>query len=185
MGARLVKMAYAYAVDIPLKPNEFRLLAFMALSALDADESPRYFDSREASALALGRRVEDDSEDISEADKRERLAAFEAVKTAIRGLVAVGAIVRVKSGRSGQRAEFAIRLSPMESMRTPEYRRRSGEGKSFPARKENPSPLGREFLPSGEGKSFPQGTTQEPREQTEGTRSPNRTISLARVDEVA
>ena len=98
MGSRLVKRAYAYAVDVPLHPNEFRLLAWMCLTALDEDTPPRYFDSREASALALGRRVPDE-------DTPERSAGLEAVKVAIRGLTAVGAVRRRKHGHRGQRAE--------------------------------------------------------------------------------
>lgn len=182
MGARLVKLAYAYAVDVPLKPNEFRLLAYMALTSLDEEASPRYFDSRESSALALGRRVEDDRDDLSDQERRDRDAAFEAIKVATRGLVELGAIVRLKSGRSGRRAEFAIRLSPMETMRTAEYKRRVGEGSAFPARKGPPSPKGRHSLPRQEGSAFPQGTTQEPQGQTRGNTSPNSTTSLAAVD---
>lgn len=182
MGARLVKQAFGYAVDIPLNPNEFRLLAYMALTALDEDSTPRYFDSRESSALALGRRVVDAGYG-DETDARKRAAAFEAVKVAIRGLCAIGAITCVKSGKGGQRAEFALNLDVLRSRRTTEFVTRSQrEGSPFPAKKAHPSPVGRLTLPSPEGSIFPQGTTQEPQRTDEGITPSDGTDSLAAVD---
>lgn len=101
MGARLVGKAYAFAANNPLKPNEFRLLAWMALTAKDTDQPPRYFASREESALGLGIFV-------SDAEPGKRDSAFELVRKAIAGLVDAEAIERVKRGRVGQRAEFTI-----------------------------------------------------------------------------
>jgi len=184
MGAGLVKSAYAYACDVPLSPNEFRLLAFMALTALDREERPRYFDSREASALGLGRRIVDEGQG-TDAEKRERAAALEAVKVALRGLVSVGAIVRVRGGRSGQRAEYALVLDVATSRSTLEFRRRAAEGRTFRGKKVPPSPKRRTVLPSVEGGTFPQGRTQETQGQTPGNTSPEATTSRAPVDSEA
>jgi hypothetical protein len=111
MGAQLARLAYAWAVDRTVKPNEMRLLVFMALTALDADNPPRYFASRESSAVALGRRlperVEESDPTFSSVEK-ERDAAFSRVKVATQGLVKSGAIRNVKRGREGQRAEYAL-----------------------------------------------------------------------------
>jgi len=174
MGSRLVKRAYAYAVDVPLHPNEFRLLAWMCLTALDEDSPPRYFDSREASALALGRRVPDE-------ETPERSAAFESVKVAIRGLTTVGAIRRRKQGHRGQRAEFDIVLDVEASRATPECRRRQ-EGSPFPKKKGGPSPIRRLTLPLSEGSPFPQGTTRSKKEPTDEIPPLNGTTSPGPVD---
>lgn len=154
VGAGLVKLTFAYATDVPLNPNEFRLLTFMALTALDADDPPRYFDSREASAVGIGRRVSDDPQ------APERIAAFEAVKVATRGLTALGAIDRVKAGHRGQRAEYAIRLDVARTRTTEEFRRRA-KVRPSPFPKADPSPIRRLILPHPEGSPFPQGRTEE------------------------
>lgn len=163
MGAQLVSRAYAYAARVHLKPNEFRLLAFMALTALDADNPPRYFASRGQSALALGRMVSDDPSDP------ETAAAFQRVKEAVAGLVAVGAIERTKRGREGQRAEFLILLPgtefvPLEST-------------------ENVHLVSTESVRQPVRITYPQGTTQEPlQEPRPRTTSPVVHISRAPVD---
>lgn len=111
-GAVFVYMAREQAAGRALPPNERVLLLFMAHTARDTDVPPRYFGSRERSAMGLGRTVPDAPMlDDPEFDQktRERDNAFSAVKTAIRGLVERGAIERLRRGRAGQRAEFAIR----------------------------------------------------------------------------
>ncbi len=113
MGAQLVAAAYAFGAQHRLKPNEKLLLIFMALTALDTDQAPRYFAARESSALALGRLVPDAPEpDDPRAEEinAERAAAFQRVKEATAGLIKAKAIERVRSGRTGQRAEFVLRL---------------------------------------------------------------------------
>jgi hypothetical protein len=182
VGAKLIKRAYIYAIDVPLTPNEFRLLNWMALTALDEDVTPRYFDSRESSALALGRRVVDDGYG-DEADQRYRAAAFEAVKVAYRGLVNLRAITRIKAGRNGQRTEYAIHLDVLITRTTEEFARRSSkEGRTFPQRKVEPSAKGRSDLPVGEGSTFTQGTRRNHRGTTAGTTSPNASTSPAPVE---
>lgn len=165
----------AYGVDVPLKPNEFRLLVAMALTALDGDTPPRYFDSREASAVALGRRVPDalpaDHPDFRLVDD-ERKAAFSAVRQAIDGLVKLEAIERLKAATNGRRAEFALRLDADDTQRTSEFGRRNGNDgrrKSLsPERRKSLSLQRRKSLHPGIENSYPleRGTTQEP---TRGT----------------
>lgn len=181
MGARLVKQAIAFAVDVPLRGNEFRLLIHMAVTALDEDDPPRYFDSRESSALALGRRVPDGGS--AEADA-ERGAAFQAVKVAVAGLVAVGALRRLKQGKAGQRAEFAIALDLGAARSSAEYRRRRGVGNSYPRSVGNSYPTGY-AIPTAEGYAVP--TPKEPlrnhKDQTTGiSASTSSTTSLGHVE---
>lgn len=188
MGLRLVGEVMSYRVDVPLHANEFGLLIGMAYTARDSDDPPRYYDSREASALALGRRVPDahpGDQGCRCSDCRSRAAAFEAVKVALRGLVALGAVERVRRARAGQRAEYAIVLDLGITRRTDEYRIRQGKGE--------PSKEGRASLPLEEGRAFQQGKGEpSPKEKqgnhsgrTTGKTSPNSTISLAAVDNSA
>lgn len=183
MGAQLVKAAYVFALSWPLKPNEFRLLAYMALTAKDTDAQPRYFAARESSALALGRRVEDapHPDDPRAAEiERDRSAAFARVKVATSGLVRAGAIKSIRRGREGQRAEYALLLRPVES------------GPISMPRGSESDPLGRsEYVPlAGSNsdqqhgrKATPQGTSEEPPEDRyPGTISLNSTTSLGAVD---
>lgn len=183
MGAMLVSRTFAYAVDVPLRPNEKHLLLFMALTALDTDSTPRYFASREESAIALGRRVPD-AAPRGEPDAPERVAALEAVKVAIRGLVKLDAIVQLKRAYAGvQRPEFELCIDIARTRKTDEFRER--------VRKAQPSPIRRLSLPESkaqpsgfEGSAFPQGTTGT-KGTTGGRTSPNETTSLEPVDNFA
>jgi len=138
VGATLTGEAFAYAarehaVGRPLPHNERLLLLFMAHTALDADKPPRYFGSRERSAVALGRMVPDEPPaDQPDRDRlmRERHNAFSLVKSATRGLVDRGAIERVRVGRAGQRAEFVLRFPG-----------NSAAGPSMPLRRTSSMPL--------------------------------------------
>lgn len=184
MGAQLVGQAYVFALDHSLTANEMRLLAWMALHALDGDATPKYFMGREQTAIGLGRRIPDaprpDDPNGAEVE-RQRTAAFEAIKTATRGLVKAGAIRNVMRGREGRRAEFQLTLTPVDNLLPLEMRGR----KNLPLKGRKNLPLaGRKFLPGGEGKTFPQGTTEEPlEEQHGGPTSTRRTTSLAEVHE--
>lgn len=192
MGVKLVKRAYAYRVDVPLHPNEFALLGYMAATALDADNPPRYFDSREASALALGRRVPDQPDGHPTKSPacpcpvcRARRAAFESVRVALRGLVSVGAIERIKVGRAGQRAEYALRLDVSRSRLTKEYRARLDTeqawrqvaGPAWPTIQGASGPQSQ----SAPGPKEGQRRTQEP---TRGITSVDSTTPLGRVVQV-
>jgi hypothetical protein len=144
-----------------LKPTEFRLLVHMALTALDTDAVPTYFGSRELSAHGLGRALPPSASDS------ERASAFQAVKVATSGLLAAGAIRRVRRGREGARARFVLEFahSPSDSGRA--------EGREFlplastdslPLAGRNSLPLtGRDFLPD----EYEIPTPKEPQEPQE------------------
>lgn len=190
MGARLVAKAIAYAVDVPLKPNEFRLLVGMSLTALDQDSPPRYFDSREASSITLGRRVRDevhpDDPDHAEIEL-ERNAAFSAVKQAVSGLIKLQAIRRLRMGsRYAGRAEFALTLDVDETRATDEFRKRNEASrgrKSLPLAGRESLPLeGRKSLLLGVGDPYPLGEVRNHKEQGAGEMGTNASTSLDPVD---
>lgn len=188
MGARLVKLTYVYAADIPLNPSEFRLLIWMSMTALDDDPTPRYFDSRESSALALGRRVVDDGYGDEE-DQRERAAAFEAVRVALKGLVALGAVDHIKRGRNGHRSEYAIRLDVLASRQSAEFTKRRAKvrpkpGSAWTQTQVEPGLKPRPDLGSNPGSACPSGTTEEPQGTTARTTTGNGTTSPGAVDNV-
>ncbi|MFC7927690.1 hypothetical protein [Microbacterium laevaniformans] len=187
MGANLVGRVFAYRAVVPvLNPTEFELLTYMALTALDSGQPPIYFDSREASALALGRivpnAVQPEDPDFDEVD-RERTAAFQRVKVAVQGLIALGAIQRVRQGGNGRRAEYAIMLNAPASLSTDEFRKRALKVRRTTLTGVRPTYRlgygGR--TPQGYGERTPyenrggQGTTG-------GTTSPNASTSLGPVD---
>lgn len=98
MGAGNV--ARAYAVWSHLPDREFRLLALMALTALDepngSQPARHYFGGRDHLALALGRKPD--------------TAGIRAVQRAIAGLVNAGAIERTCHARDGQRQVYRLNL---------------------------------------------------------------------------
>lgn len=153
MGAQLVGKAFAFAVATSLKPNEKTLLIWMAFTALDSDQPPRYFASREESAYGLGRMVADrnTSDPVALA---ERASAFQLVKVATQGLVESGAIERVERGRSGHRAVFALTFRGKGALPI--------ERKSRLPRNSKPS------LPDGVSATYPLGTTDESQEELPG-----------------
>ncbi|WP_181110602.1 helix-turn-helix domain-containing protein [Rathayibacter sp. AY1B8] len=100
----------------PVKHHEMRVLLWMAHTARDTDTPPRYFGSRETTALAPGYMLPDqpnptDPEAAVKNAERER--GFQRVKVAVSGLVKLGAIARLHSGRDGRSAEFEITLGTM------------------------------------------------------------------------
>lgn len=111
MGGQLVRLAWAVAVRVELKPHEVMLLLGMADTALDTDPNPRYFASRETSAYFLGRFVPDEpdpSHPDAEAIRLEREAAFKSVQRAVRGLTRAGVVELRRTPRIGQRAEYSL-----------------------------------------------------------------------------
>ncbi|MCM3779871.1 hypothetical protein [Microbacterium hydrocarbonoxydans] len=184
MGAGLVGRAIAYGADIQLNPNEFRLLVGMCLTALDADKPPRYFDSREALALILGRRVPDYAPE-DEDGERERDAAFKAVKVALNGLVKLGAIKRYRVGGNGRRAVYDLVLDATASQRTAEHRARKVGGRSAsPAGVRSTSQLGDAQPPVGGRSQSPLGGKEKQERQEESDRL-NGTTSLEPMDNFA
>lgn len=115
MGASNVALVFAYWGALPGAP--FRLLTFMALTALDADDPPRFWGGRDALAQALGRSVppepdDDDDSDEAAAVRRQRKRAHEAVRIGLKELVATGAVTVAKEARAGRRAEYRLHLTP-------------------------------------------------------------------------
>ncbi len=111
MGLKLVKRAFATFATVKVSADARNVLIWMALTARDDDDPPRYFARREETCYALGRMVPDapapdapDREQIA----RERAAAFQRLKVVIGELVAAGLLERVKRGQRNQRAEYAL-----------------------------------------------------------------------------
>jgi hypothetical protein len=104
MGLYAAKNAVLVAARLGLGNGAARLLLTMALECWDDEDNPagqqprRYFAGREHSAIALGFLAPDNGSE----------AAFRAVKRTIRELVNSGAIVRVRTGRNGQRSEYEL-----------------------------------------------------------------------------
>ena len=119
MGASNVKAVYAQWGD--LTNNAFRLLAYMALVSMDADNPPRYWGGREDLAAALGREVPPENDDDPEVT-RKRNVAFKAQRDATGVLSQRGAIKAIKNARGGQRQEWALNLrrSQVHENRAPE-----------------------------------------------------------------
>jgi hypothetical protein len=108
MGAGNAKKAYAYWGDLPDGP--LRLLVFMSLTALDADEPPTFHRGREALAVGMGRKVADrQTEDPDEVAARRR--AFKAVDRMICALRDAGAITQLRPAGPGHAAVYALNLS--------------------------------------------------------------------------
>lgn len=104
MGLYAAKNAVLVAARLELGNGAARLLLTMALECWDDEDNPasqlprRYFAGREHSAIALGFLAPDNGSE----------AAFRSVKRTIRELVDAGAIVRVRTGRNGQRSEYEL-----------------------------------------------------------------------------
>ena len=104
MGAGNVKLVYARWAGLPDLP--FRVLAYMALVAMDEDAKPCFWGGWESLALAAGRVVPDRSDD-AEVTKARR-AALKAVNAAVKTLVDRGA-VRVKTPAApGRNATYEL-----------------------------------------------------------------------------
>ncbi len=105
MGAGNVGLVYARWGKLPHAP--FRVLAYMALRTLDDDDPPMFWGGRESLAVALGRIVPKPQDEQS---KRERKAAFEAVKDVTSTLRRFGAIELVEEARPKRNAVYALNL---------------------------------------------------------------------------
>lgn len=168
MGAQLVGQAFVFASKVSLKPNETRLLLWMCLHALDSDRPPRYFAARESSAFGLGRRVPDIPDPLdpdAAAIEAARLAAFQRVKMATQGLVKAHAITRLRRGREGTRAEFAITLDGSVVVARPSFE----STQDVPPESTQDVPPSDLFnVPPRGRQTYPQGTTNEYKEPSTG-----------------
>lgn len=105
MGAGNVGLVYARWGHLPHAP--FRVLAYMALRTLDDGDPPRFWGGRESLAVALGRLVPKPEDEQS---RRERKAAFEAVKEVTATLRRLGAIEIIEPARPTRNAVYALNL---------------------------------------------------------------------------
>lgn len=173
MGAQLVGQAFAFAARHQLKSNEALLLLFMAHTALDADDPPRYFASRERSAIAIGRMVPDvPAADDPDSDKlnAERASVFELLRRATNGLLATGAVERLHGGRGGRTAEYVLRLSPEPNKKL------ALQSNKLLALSPN------DLLGAGPTKSWPLGTKEEPEGKGRGEMTGSRPSHLSAVE---
>lgn len=108
MGAGNAKKAYAYWGDLPDGP--LRLLVFMSLTAMDADDPPTFHRGREALAVGMGRTVAD-RQTGDPAEVAERRRAFKAVDRMICALKDAGAITQLRPAGPGHTAVYALNLS--------------------------------------------------------------------------
>jgi hypothetical protein len=116
MGATNVTLVYAHWTRLDGAP--FRVLIYMALVSLDADDPPRYFGGWEALANALGRQLPP-KDDPGQKAQRERAAAAEAVRVAVRQLTRAGAVSTLRPAGAGHRAEYALHLPAPEPQGEP------------------------------------------------------------------
>ena len=111
MGAANVAACYAmWGAELRTKHAAFRLLTFMANTALDTDDKPRFWGGRDALVYALGHTLPDVDDD-SEAAKKQRRSLYESVRQNLAELAAAGAIEQLVHARQGQRAEYALHLT--------------------------------------------------------------------------
>jgi hypothetical protein len=87
----------------------------MALVSLDADTPPMYFGRRDDLIRALGRDLPQPADDrapepIRAAVARVRHGHYNALSAVIKELIDAGAIERVRRGRPGYNARYALRL---------------------------------------------------------------------------
>lgn len=108
MGAGNAKKAYAYWGNLPDGP--LRLLVFMSLTAMDADNPPTFHRGREALAVGMGRMVAD-RQSTDPAEVAERRRAFKAVDRMICALKDAGAITQLRPAGPGHAAVYALNLS--------------------------------------------------------------------------
>jgi hypothetical protein len=107
MGAGNVKLVYARWGDLPDGP--MRLLLYMAVTAMDDGEQPRFWGGRDALAVAMGRMVPDKHTE-DDAEKLERALAFKAVNRTIAALRKAGAITAMSGAAPGHNAVYALNL---------------------------------------------------------------------------
>ncbi|MGW7301394.1 hypothetical protein [Streptomyces sp. NPDC054829] len=114
MGAANVKAVFARWGGLPHAP--FRVLVYMALVSLDADDKDRgmkarqFYGGREALALAMGRMVPEEDRDNADVT-RERHAAFAAVDRAVKVLTKEKAIKVLEAAGHYRPAKYELNLS--------------------------------------------------------------------------
>lgn len=162
MGAGNVKLVYARWADLDDAP--LRLLAYMAVIALDEGDSPRFWGGRDALALAIGRMVADrKTKDPAEIAERKR--AFKAVTRTLAILKDAGAITVLEPAAPGQNAVYALNLA---ARRTPLSGTHSG-GKRTPFSGTHSAPKAAQKAPAPTQNGPHSAGTTDPTQRVEWT----------------
>jgi hypothetical protein len=114
MGASNVQAVYTYWGDLP--DVAFRLLTYMALRSLDADDPPEFWEGREHLVNATGRPMRRGPKDAGKTPELLGRLDYESVRAAIAQLIAAGAISRVRKGAPGRTARYALHLLRVPAM---------------------------------------------------------------------
>lgn len=180
MGLKLIKRAFATFGDVHLSGDARTVLLYMAMTARDDGDPPRYFARREETVYVLGRRVPDrlpaTHPRAAEVD-RQRAAAFQRLKVVTAELVAAGFLERVKRGQRNQRAEYAIRLPHPFDAGTDSLPHEGTD--SLPR-------AGTEYVPQTVRNTYPQGDTGGTEDFTREEQPPvERASHLSDVDQGA
>lgn len=138
MGGANVKAVYGLWGDLP--DGALRLLAYMAVIALDEDDPPRFFGGRETMAYGMGWVVADKTTtDPVELGKRER--AFKSVHRLVSILKKAGAITTLVDAAPGRTAEYSLNLKVNRSLKSWDRSRpRSQKNGDHPEADEVPDP---------------------------------------------
>jgi len=107
VGATNALAAYARWHDLPDLPH--RVLVYMALRTMDADDPPLYWAGWEELAVAAGRMIPD-HDPHDKAVTKERRAALKSVSAVLRILRDRGAVRLATRPAPGRRAEYALNL---------------------------------------------------------------------------
>jgi hypothetical protein len=176
MGAGNAKKAYAYWGDLPDGP--LRLLVFMSLTALDADDPPTFHRGREALAVGMGRSVANrQTTDLAAVAERRR--AFKAVDRMICALKEAGAITQLRPAGPGHAAVYALNLSRNRTPITGDLFDETHPGQRGPkgaSVDEECTPVGGHDAPRSAGQRTPVSGTTHP-----GHRGPKEERSLRTV----
>jgi hypothetical protein len=151
MGYQNISLVFAHWGHLHNTP--FRLLTYMAFRARDTDVPPKFYEGREACAVALGRMTPaepapGDTSRRAEEYRKARRADFEAVRVATQALVKAGAISVSRLPGPRQTTAYVLSLTPSSVQAEPAEQPRvslptaqdeSGNdpGQSYPQREDN------------------------------------------------
>lgn len=152
MGYGNVSLVYARWGHLPDRPH--RLLGYMALRSRDEDDPPRFYEGREACALALGKMTPPEP---AAGDKTPRAVEirkmrrndFEAVAVAIRVLIREGAITQAVAPGPGRNAVYDLNIG-------------LATGKGYPGERDRVTPASVQGYPGQQVRVTPASTEVPP-----------------------
>jgi hypothetical protein len=113
MGSSNVALVYALWGHLP--DHAFRLLGYMALVTLDADEPPIFWQGVPALALALGRDLPEDPDGDNsieaEVIRKTRKAVLRIVSRAVSVCISEGVVRVIRKPSPGRHAVYSLHLS--------------------------------------------------------------------------